>query len=1652
MIHIKKKKKRKKEKIIKNFDEDRISKNHYKNKKNKHKKKSQDSEEEMEIKKEKYQKKSTSKSHNIKDSSDENEDTKNKHKKNSEKNKASKKSEISDEKENIGEIEDKISKKEKISKNESKNKEKNEGTKKEDIKANENQNLDGQKRERKNKSKTKKQEKQKKEDIEEEEEEDDSEDNSIKGDLKVEPKKDKNHISSSDSSSQNSSDSDNKKGKNNQDKPINIKEKEKAKKIDSKIHNKKKKNSKEIKTDSKEYITNIKPIKIQPISNNEYGFLKDNKNNTIQTSSEEFIIAVDKKIFEKIDLLEEMKKELRKHEDFFNNLGYVLTDKSCERMAMLIHYIISGIPVLLEGPTGTSKTRTTLIACEYITKILNKDSKYDDSLLRFNLSAETKIDDLLVKFSGDNKSASGLKVEEGQFFKAFTKGHKILLDEINLAPRDVLECMQQALDNKILSVESSGKILKKYKMNENFAIIATQNPNKGAFEKKRQELGLGFLSRFQKINFPNLTKDELIEIAKGLAKQNKYQGNEDLLRDIVSFHIDWQEETNSIDDVQCFTIREIEGVIRALTEKKNIYDIIMTVYGARYKRDMKEKLKSKLKKYKTLSNLKPSSLSLPKEFPHCFPNVSLIETVSSVLFSLTNERHSIIVGEDESGITQVARWCADCFNKMMNNDNQETCLCLCTKNLQCSDLIGQTKPCPKNDKSENNEILKFIPGILVEALEKGRTVVLDCINEANSTVGERLNGLLDKKNNDEEKYFDLPENAEKSRIQIHKNFRIICTCNINNLKDMSPAFVNRFDVVVLENQLQRMNNKQYSELISNIFISLDKLPEKQKKIDITRQKILEQIEFEEEENEAENEENHLDNPDNKKNFEVLDKEEIIKKEKEFIIKEKDMINKIINKIIILQEIKNSENIQGYSHLRTISALNRFCYCIKKLKKIFGEIKYENYKIGNDDIINTVFDMLFKDEYDKIEISENIKNALIKELIEENEKKMNRNNMNKFEDKYEKYFFEKSESLKKFVLFVYISSLINLYLCIMSPPGAGKTTAARSIAEIRAKIIGQQIPFYIHTHHSSTKPNDFYGTTTISDSQIKFKEGSLTLAIREGSVYIADEFNISSNLNMKSIAPVLEQIFNQDIIIPGIEGSVSIDPNFFFIICQNDVGTFGRNELPDKIKKKLRKVIYPEQTKEEIESICVSLNNSFYDNDQKNRLEDSEAKLCGDFMIKVNQNNLTPQPWSLRDINKIFLRIKNQKIFNDNYRGIGTAINLLFYALSSTTLDQINEEILDNLVNALKEIFKERLNEGDLKKIFADEGTAKLYDEFDSKTKIRKFYIQKYKSYIYFDEIKEGSTRDEDKNKKKRKIFGKYNKLPNFLDCLFKMKLSNFDEPLLLSGPTCYKTFAAKMLLKKADIVSLNQESTIPQLLGSSFFYPPLEDKKFCFRLIYEILGIPNIEIEVNKIDEWDKYKEEIEKKIDDNIPEQNSSFYYAVNNLKRKLFSEEKINEKSLINMEIEFKPGLILSAILNKKSLILKDMPQVKTIVLERFNELFSGKHNLTLVEDIPGTLTGKENKELKNFNKDFRVIATCKPGDEFKLSEALLSRFTVIACEPYTEEEEKIVLENTDVADIDIDEFNNLAPNFNLTKRLNCLRITKKLDQFNKNNHDEN
>ena len=51
--------------------------------------------------------------------------------------------------------------------------------------------------------------------------------------------------------------------------------------------------------------------------------------------------------------------------------------------------------------------------------------------------------------------------------------------------------------------------------------------------------------------------------------------------------------------------------------------------------------------------------------------------------------------------------------------------------------------------------LNLNQGFLYDAIQNGKTVIFDSINEASSTVCERLNGLLDKKNNENEEFFKV---------------------------------------------------------------------------------------------------------------------------------------------------------------------------------------------------------------------------------------------------------------------------------------------------------------------------------------------------------------------------------------------------------------------------------------------------------------------------------------------------------------------------------------------------------------------------------------------------------------------------------------------------------------------------------------------------------------------------------------------------------------------------------------------------------------------------------------------------------------------------------------------------------------------------------
>jgi len=109
-----------------------------------------------------------------------------------------------------------------------------------------------------------------------------------------------------------------------------------------------------------------------PKTLNKHYFLKDDPRNKQNK------IDMDRISFEIMDMgsiIEKERQKLFEEKDYLSSLGFILTDKSSERMAKLIHYINTKVIVLLEGPTGTSKTRTTLIAYKYIQYMKKKTKK-----------------------------------------------------------------------------------------------------------------------------------------------------------------------------------------------------------------------------------------------------------------------------------------------------------------------------------------------------------------------------------------------------------------------------------------------------------------------------------------------------------------------------------------------------------------------------------------------------------------------------------------------------------------------------------------------------------------------------------------------------------------------------------------------------------------------------------------------------------------------------------------------------------------------------------------------------------------------------------------------------------------------------------------------------------------------------------------------------------------------------------------------------------------------------------------------------------------------------------------------------------------------------------------------------------------------------
>ncbi|XVF27001.1 hypothetical protein REPUB_Repub14bG0069100 [Reevesia pubescens] len=192
-----------------------------------------------------------------------------------------------------------------------------------------------------------------------------------------------------------------------------------------------------------------------------------------------------------------MIKENSSSDEFLKN--YVLTKSVKKHLRNLSRAVfIKRYPVLLQGPTSSGKTSLV----QYLAAITGHE------FVRINNHEHTDLQEYLGTYITD--AHGKLVFQEGVLVKAVRNGYWIVLDELNLAPTDVLEALNRLLDdNRELFVPELRETIRAH---PDFMLFGTQNPP--TVYGGRKMLSRAFRNRFVEIHVDEIPEDELSTILK----------------------------------------------------------------------------------------------------------------------------------------------------------------------------------------------------------------------------------------------------------------------------------------------------------------------------------------------------------------------------------------------------------------------------------------------------------------------------------------------------------------------------------------------------------------------------------------------------------------------------------------------------------------------------------------------------------------------------------------------------------------------------------------------------------------------------------------------------------------------------------------------------------------------------------------------------------------------------------------------------------------------------------------------------------------------------------------------------------------------------------------------------------------------------------
>lgn len=185
--------------------------------------------------------------------------------------------------------------------------------------------------------------------------------------------------------------------------------------------------------------------------------------------------------------------------DPFVDPHYILTPSIKQHLVDLGRILTSRkYPVLIQGPTSAGKTSMI----EFLAR------RTGHRFVRINNHEHTDIQEYIGQYVSDPQGR--LIFQEGILVEAVRNGYWVVLDELNLAPSEVLEALNRLLDdNRELFIPETQQIVKPH---PHFMLFATQNPP--GLYGGRKNLSRAFRNRFIELHFDEIPDSELETILR----------------------------------------------------------------------------------------------------------------------------------------------------------------------------------------------------------------------------------------------------------------------------------------------------------------------------------------------------------------------------------------------------------------------------------------------------------------------------------------------------------------------------------------------------------------------------------------------------------------------------------------------------------------------------------------------------------------------------------------------------------------------------------------------------------------------------------------------------------------------------------------------------------------------------------------------------------------------------------------------------------------------------------------------------------------------------------------------------------------------------------------------------------------------------------